>query len=138
MQLTSRLSELIRGGFSGLWIQSHEHEDAIAEIAELCRRESWRLATWDIAAGLSRPGQTRDMDSAAGHDPLAAIRALSALSAPEGTAILVLQNFHRFLSSAEIVQTLVQQILAGKQTRTFVIVLAPVVAIPIELEKLAL
>ena len=71
-----------------------------------------------------------------GSDPLAAIRAVNSLATPEGTAILVLQNFHRFLQSAEIVQALVQQITSGKQNRTFVVIFAPVVQIPTELEKL--
>ena len=39
-------------------------------------------------------------------DPLAAIKALNALATPDGTAILVLRNFHRFLGSAEVVQAL--------------------------------
>ncbi len=58
------------------------------------------------------------------------------LAAPDGTAILVLQNFHRFLQSAEIVQALARQTTLGKQNRTFVVILSPVVQIPIELEKL--
>ena len=45
-------------------------------------------------------------------------------------------NFHRFLQSPEIVQTLAQQISAGKQNRTFVLILSAIVAIPAELEKL--
>jgi len=46
------------------------------------------------------------------------------------------ENFHRFLQSAEIVQALSRQIITGKQNRTIIVVLAPLVAIPIELEKL--
>ena len=130
MTLTQRLSEYIRACFTGIWITSHEHEDAIAEIAALCRREDWRLATWDIDQGLTIAGQSANSEEAGGQDPLAAIRSLNALATPEGTALLVLQNFHRFLQSAEIVQTLVRQITAGKQNRTFVVVLAPVVQIP--------
>src|SRR5581483_2612120 len=39
------------------------------------------------------------------------------------------------LNSPEIVQALARQITAGKQNRTFVVILAPVVQIPVELEK---
>ena len=39
MNLSDRISELIHACFTGLWVQSCEHEDALAEIAELCRRE---------------------------------------------------------------------------------------------------
>jgi hypothetical protein len=135
MPLHQQLSEYVRACFTGIWIESHEHQDALAEMAQLCRTESWRLATWDIDAGLSVSGQSAGADSS-GADPLAAIRAVSALASQDGTALLVLQNFHRFLNSAEIVQALARQIVAGKQNRTFVVILSPVVNIPIELEKL--
>ncbi len=58
------------------------------------------------------------------------------MATEDGTAILVLQNFHRFLSSTEIVQALSKQILAGKQNRTILVILSPVVNIPVELDKL--
>ena len=136
MTLTVRLSEYIRACFTGIWITSHEHEDATTEIGRLCHEENWRLATWDIEQGLQVAGQSAGGNEAGGQDPLAAIRSLNALATPDGTALLVLQNFHRFLNSAEIVQTLLRQINAGKQNRTFVVVLAPLVQIPLELEKL--
>jgi hypothetical protein len=133
MTLSQRLAEYVRACFTGIWIQSHEHDDALAEIARMCRAENWRLATWDIDRGLSVAGQEADT---AGADPLSAIRAVSALADPKGTALLVLTNFHRFLNSAEVVQALVRQIASGKQNRTFLLVLSPVVQIPVELEKL--
>jgi hypothetical protein len=133
MPLTRQLSEYISACFTGLWIQSHEHEDAISEIAQMCRDESWRLAVWDIASGLQVPGQ--DEAEVTSSDPLAAISAINALASPDGSAILILQNFHKFLGSPEIIQTLAQQIIKGKQNRTFIMVLSPVVTIPIELEK---
>ena len=43
----------------------------------------------------------------------------------DGSALLVLSNFHRFLNSPEIVQALAQQIIAGKQNRTFIMILSP-------------
>ena len=61
--------------------------------------------------------------------------ALPSLARAESSTLLVLVNFHRFLQSAEIVQAMVQQIALGKQHRTFVVVLSPVVQIPVELEK---
>ena len=58
------------------------------------------------------------------------------MASSDGTAILVLRNFHRYLGSAEIVQALDTRLAAGKQDRTIVVILAPVVQIPVELEKL--
>jgi len=134
MALAERLVEYIHACFTGLWIESHEHEDALTEIAGLCRKQEWRLAVWDVDRGLQVPGADAGPVSA-GNDPLAAIRALNSLATPESTALLVLVNFHRFISSAEVVQALARQITVGKQNRTFVVVLAPVVQIPVELEK---
>ena len=134
--LSETLREYIAACFTGLWLQSHEHADALSEIAGLCRNENWQLATWDVDAGLNVSSQSADADSAGSNDPLAAIRAVNALATPDGTAILVLQNFHRFLQSAEIVQALARQIISGKQNRTFIVILSPIVQIPTELEKL--
>ncbi len=134
MSLSERLAEHVRACFAGLWIQSFEHEDALAEIAQLCRRENWRLAIWDIEQSLQVAG---DQDSAAtaGADPLAAIRSLGALASSDTAALLVLVNFHRFLNSAEVVQALARQVTLGKQQRTFTVILSPVVQLPVELEK---
>ncbi len=134
MLLSQQLSEYIAACFTALWIQSHEHEDALAEIAQLCRDEDWRLANWDVSQGLQIAGQNEESD-ATGTDPLAAIRSINTLATPDGTAILVLSNFHRFMNSAEIVQALQHQFVKGKQNRTFVVILSPVVQIPTELEK---
>jgi hypothetical protein len=136
MTLKTRLAELVEACFTGLWIQSHEHEDAVSEIAQLCLRETWQLAVWDIDQGLQVAGQPRDSADSTAHDPLAAIRALGSLATADSSALLVLTNFHRFLQSAEIVQALARQIALGKQRRTFVVILAPIVQLPPELEKL--
>jgi hypothetical protein len=135
MSLLERLIEYVRACFTGIWIESHEHQDALTEIAQLCRREQWRLAVWDVDRGLD-VGGGNDGASVNGPDPLAAIRVFGASASPDGTAILVLQNFHRFLQSAEIVQALARRIVEGKQQRTFVVILAPVVQVPLELDKL--
>ncbi len=95
MNIRTRLTEYVRACFTGIWIESHEHQEALTEIAELCRDEQWQLATWDIDSGLNIPGQSETENS--NSDPLAAIRAVNALATSDGTAIIVLQNFHRFM-----------------------------------------
>src|SRR4051794_6285811 len=107
MTLSERLRELVRAAFSGIYVVSSEHQDAVLEIAGLCRREHWTLAAWDVDRGLSLAGQGDGSAAAVeATDPLAAIRSLGALAAADGTAILVLKNFHRFLNSVEVVQAL--------------------------------
>jgi len=134
MSLKTQLAEYVRACFTAIWIESHEHQDALSEIAQLCCDAQWLLATWDIEAGL-QVGSSSDSESSVA-DPLTAIRASSALGDADTPTILVLQNFHRFLASAELVQAMCRQIIAGKQTRTIFVILAPIVQIPLELEKL--
>jgi hypothetical protein len=136
MSLSEHLQEYISACFTGLWIESHEHEDALREITQLCHAQNWRLAVWDVESGLQIPGHEAGPVTDSGNDPLTAIRSINALAAPDTSAILVLVNAHRFLQSAEIVQALARQITTGKQNRTFVVILAPIVQIPPELEKL--
>jgi hypothetical protein len=137
MLLPKRLSEYVSACFSAIWIQSFEHEDALREIAQMCREQNWRLASWDIEQGLQIPGQANGQPAdAGGSDPLAAIRSINALASADSSAILTLVNFHRYLASPEVVQALARQAILGKQNRTFLLVLSPVVQIPVELEKL--
>jgi len=132
MTFTDKLREYIAACFTGIWVQSHEHPDALIEIARMCKDRNWSLAVWDIDKGLQAHGQP----AAGTPDPLAAIRSLPAMAKADSSALLVLPNFHRFLQSAEIAQALAHQIQEGKNARTFIVVLSPVVQIPTELEKL--
>ena len=136
MTLPERLAEYVRACFTGIWIESHEHQDALRDMAQLCADQGWSLITWNIDSGLSVGERQTDESDSASTDPLAAIRSLRAIENAENPTLLVLVNFHRFLNSAEIVQALAQQLVAGKQNRTFVVILSPVVQVPIELEKL--
>jgi hypothetical protein len=128
--LSESLREYIAAAFPGLWVQSHEHDEALREIAELAKRENWQLAVWDIDRGLQIAGGI----APGAADPLAALRAVKSLSNTKSSALLVLPNFHKFLNSPEIIQCLTHQLQTGKENRTFVVILSPVVQIPIELE----
>jgi hypothetical protein len=138
MSLYERLAEHVRAAFPAIYVQTHEPEDALSEIARLCSDQRWSLASWDVDRGL-RVGAQTAADAgggAGGADPVAALKAVSAMATPDGTAVLVLVNFHRFLQSAEVAQALANQAALGKQNRTFLICLAPVVQVPPELERL--
>jgi len=137
MTLTQQLTDYINAAFSGIYLVTHEADEAEREIVQHGREKEWKIAVWDVAGGLRLPGSSNGSrsDSGAG-DPLAALRALPALADPDGTAVLLLHNFNRFLNNPEVVQTLFTQLIAGKKQRTFVVILSPVVQIPVELEKL--
>ena len=39
MTLAECLIEYVSACFTGIWIESHEHADALTEIASVCRQE---------------------------------------------------------------------------------------------------
>jgi hypothetical protein len=85
MTLAERLAVYVRACFTGLWIRTFEHQDALLEIAGLCRRNNWSLATWDIGKGMSLAGSSAEPGNLThAADPLAAIRSLNALASPDG------------------------------------------------------
>jgi hypothetical protein len=52
MSLRQTLDEHIKAVFTGMWIKSFEHNDAIQEIAQLCddrENKDWQLLRWDVA-----------------------------------------------------------------------------------------
>lgn len=131
MTLQSCLREYVAAAFPGLWIESHEHTEALREIAALCQDQKWSLATWDIDRGL----QSGAGAALAAPDPLTAVRALAHMAVPDSSVLLVLPNYHKFLGSPEIVQCLANALQAGKTRRTFLVILSPIVQIPVELER---
>lgn len=135
-QLTAQFQQYVDAAFSGIWIQSFEHDEAIHEIEQLCDTNSgWQVLTWDVADGLRRNGVAPGGDTPSGLDPVAVLRAMPSVVQDDQTMILILKNFHKFLQSAETLQVLHKQIAAGRSRRLFYVVLSPVVQIPIELEK---
>jgi hypothetical protein len=137
MTLSDQLTDYVHAAFSGLWIVTHEPDEAEREIVHHARQQQWNVAVWDVAQGLRLPHapEASSPETGAG-DPLAALRALPGLSHRQGTGLLLLHHFHRFLHNPEVMQTTFRQLVSGKQQRTFLVVLSPLVQIPVELEKL--
>ena len=149
--LADRLHEHIAAAFTGLWVVTHEPQEAQVEIARLCSTHNWSLAVWDVDQGLQlpRPPEVPPDENTqspgtpdVGSDPLAAVRALSSLVQDDagqtatGTTVLIMHNLHRFLGSVEVVQALCHQLHHGKQHRAFTVALSPTVQLPLELERL--
>jgi hypothetical protein len=135
--LTSQLRELVSACFTGLWITTHEPTEATRDLTSLCRAEGWRLGVWDCDRGMAFPLEPIQMPGVTdAQDPLAVIRSLPQVANGSGTTLVVFESLHRFLGATEIIQALARQIHAGKNNRCFVVVLAPVVQIPAELDKL--
>ncbi len=74
--LTEEMFDHIAACFTGIWIHSHEHTDALIEFSTLCRENDWDLSSWDICNGVSH-GSSADTEQD-GSDPLAALKTFAA------------------------------------------------------------
>ena len=125
------LIEHVNAAFSGIWVQTHQADEAEVEIRQAAKDQAWELAVWDIANGIrSRTGAK----GVAAGDPLGGVKHLEGMAGQ--TCVLVVHNLHRFLSNAELVQVIQNALVNGKADRRFLVVLSPLVQIPPELEKL--
>lgn len=132
MTLSIDMWELVRAGFSGIWIDTQEATEAVVELTQLARERDLVLLRWNLDAGLV--GVTGETEVGAARDPVSAVRALQSLT-DERSTLLMLENFHRFIDSPEICQALQTQLLLGKQWGRHIVVLSPVVKLPAELER---
>ena len=132
MSLATEIWELVRAGFSGIWIETHEASEAVLEISTLGREHGLRILAWNLDTGLRTISGDEVVQEST--DPLSAVRMLGNLPGEQST-VLVLENFHRFIDSVEICQAMLTQLLSGKQHGRHIVVLAPVVKLPLELER---
>jgi ATP-dependent 26S proteasome regulatory subunit len=128
MDLSKQINELVRAGFSGIWVETVECDDAVREIQKTTEAQRWGFDVWDIDNQLYSK-----MTPAPG--PLQALRALDLPKSHE-MQILVLKNFHRFLKNPEVLQALANRVVKGKGNGQFVVIVAPVLELQPEIEKL--
>ncbi len=131
--LQEEIWELVRAGFPGIYIETTEAKEAIAELASLAQEHSLKLITWDLDSGLRYLGIEATRGEAA--DPMSALRALQNSTDSEGPTLLVLENFHRYLGSIEVTQCVLSQLHHGKQLGQHMVILAPELTLPKELER---
>ncbi len=127
MTLSQQIRELCDACFTGLLVRTSEDTEAIAELKTLAATEGWNFLVWDAATGLNGDGNG---------DPLAVVQALPAIGTADKAGMIVLRNFHRFLSDPQIIQAMANAVVAGKLTRSFAVITTPACELPPELSKL--
>src|SRR5580693_3288252 len=81
MKLCDQLTDYVNAAFTGLWVQSHEPDEAEREIVQYAKQKDWKVAVWDVAGGLRFPNSTAKTSTDVGAgDPLAVLRSLPALA----------------------------------------------------------
>ena len=125
----TQLETLIRARYPIIYIVSWEEkrvEDALRAIA---KERAKQLLVWTVTQGLVRsPTATDDRT----REPRAALDAVMESSGP---GIFVLKDFHAFINDTEITRRLRDLTVALKTSYKSLIILAPTLKLPAELEK---
>lgn len=129
MALERTVAELVRAGFSGIWIDSYEAHEAVDALQRIAAEQSWGCNVWDSDHWL------KDV-SGVGPGPQAVLNWFKQLAAEDAPRLLLLKNFHRWVGAPDVCQILQNCLVRGKQISRHIIVIAPVVQLPPEVEKL--
>lgn len=128
------LDTLIRARNPLLWLVSSEEPRVDGLLGEMAETHGKVLLAWSVTKGLHRLGGARAQPPPCEgtEDPIAALQAIGAYGEP---SLVVLKDFHPYLAEPRVVRALRELGFALKSTYTTVIVLAPVLQLPVELEK---
>jgi SpoVK/Ycf46/Vps4 family AAA+-type ATPase len=136
------LSHLMRARFPFLYIPTWEEERALAVIADVAAEEALiktprKVFTWSLTEGLTTSGERGKEDSKA---PLKCLELIEACQEP---AIFVLKDFHIYLGAhgrqadPQVIRKIRDLVPALKHSASpkNVILVAPVLVLPLELQK---
>ena len=129
MSLAQKIKELICAGYSGIWVESQESNEAIKELCQMAEEKQWPLSVWDI---------DRQIDGQAiAPGPVQALRWLDTPAVKsKPSQILVLKNFHRYMPNPEVLQVLQNRVEHGKSCGQYIVIVSPVLQLQPEVEKL--
>jgi hypothetical protein len=132
-RFVQELDVLVRARYPLVYLVTSEEQRVQAILEGLAQTHGKALLGWSIASGWKRLGGTRTSAAPEGaRTPLEAVQAIGELSDP---SLVVLKDFHPYLSDAAVVRALRELGHALKSTYTTVVLLSPALVIPPELEK---
>jgi len=137
MNFAQEIECLVRARYPILYLVSNEETRVLEVVGEIARRRQKQLFEWSCTTGLMPAGtsiQSQKARQSASRDPLIA---LDQVIDQVGPALFLFKDFHPFLTKANpaIVRKLKEIALHLKNSHKTVILCAPVLEIPLELEK---
>jgi ATP-dependent 26S proteasome regulatory subunit len=126
------IDTLIRARYPLIYLVTFEEQRLDSILEELAKSHGKELYGWSITRGLRRLGAGHGAPPEEARQPAEVLRAVEKLPEP---SIVVLKDFHPFLSDPAVVRSLRELSQSLKSTFTTVILLSPSLLIPPELEK---
>jgi SpoVK/Ycf46/Vps4 family AAA+-type ATPase len=132
MDILKDLELLILSRYPIIAVETYEEErvgDALQQIAE---KLSVPFFFWTVAEGLKRGSRGNEI-----YDTQHPVKALNNLAAMDGEGIYFFKDLHRYLSETEVIRRLQDVAHRFSKARRAVVLSAPHIDLPSELEKLA-
>lgn len=126
------IDTLVRARYPLLYLVTFEEQRVEAMLHELAERHSKHLVEWTCTVGLRRLPPTKAAPAEGTTDPLEALKEISRLTEP---SLVLLKDFHHFLDHPQVVRALRELGFKLKSSFTTVLIVAPTLTIPSELEK---
>lgn len=120
----------LRAGYPALYVRTVEPDQAVETLGKEVLIVSGVPVCWDVISGIREINGERIVENP---DPLSALTWLK--EASENT-VLFLWNFHKFLNSIEVIQAIQNGMNEWKSGGKTLIVLAPQIQIPVELDRI--
>ncbi len=122
----------VRARYPLIYLVTWEEARLDEILAKLAKTHAKTLMTWSITQGLRTHVEGSTGRDGGPKDPIEALAAIAKLREP---TLIVLKDFHPFLSDPVVVRALRELAQQLKSTYTTVILVSPVLSVPTELEK---
>jgi AAA+ superfamily predicted ATPase len=127
------LDTLVRARYPLVYLVTSEEQRLEALLADLAERHGKALLGWTATQGYRRLGGAKTVPPPEGaRQPVEALQAVERLAEP---SLVVLKDFHPYLSDPIVVRAVRDLAHALKSTYSTVLILSPTLLIPPELEK---
>jgi SpoVK/Ycf46/Vps4 family AAA+-type ATPase len=127
------LDTLIRARYPLIYLVSSEEPRILEFLRGIAQGHGKSLIGWSAIRGFHRLDSTHGLPFPGGtEDPLVALRAVPAI---QESALVVFNDLHAWLDDRRVVRALRELGQALKSSYTTVLILAPVLQLPVELEK---
>ncbi len=131
MSLNTLLKEAIQTHTPAVWIDTTDSIGAQLELQLLAQEMPLTFVAWDLVRGVAIPHPPHPCVG----DPVAAAGLGSQYRTGDQPTVLLLHNYHWYLNRVEVVQALLNAIGNAKAVPTTIVIAAPRVPLPQELES---
>jgi SpoVK/Ycf46/Vps4 family AAA+-type ATPase len=129
----TEIDTLIRARYPLLYLVTWEEQRVEAMLGDIAKSHGKDVVEWSATRGLkAAQGALRGVEVEGTQDPLRALLTISQLKNP---SLVLLKDFHRHLEDPVVVRALRELATALKSAFTTIVIIAPRLTLPDELEK---